>query len=425
MKIRLCWFLIFITSFSIHLGCQSFNSDNGLLQKPLSALRGKTRTTGGKRRGPRDIEPDEYLDPLGARNVDRVLLDDFSPSQLATTFKSRTAGIDETAAQEHYEQGQRVYEETVELMKQGSQSTEGFLAAANEFRLAAAKSPDSDIEMNALFYEGESYFFADRYVQSNRAYEKLIGRYSGSKYLDQAENRRYAIAVYWLKLDEQVSTINLVDPKRPKGDPAAEARRILHRIRIDDPTGKLADDATLTLGQAFMSAKRYYEAADAFEDLRRNYPGSKHVFDAHMLELEARIAGYQGKEYDDTPLRKADKLMQQIVRQFPGKSREQMEYLEEIGGRIRGLLAERDYEMGRYFESRGENRAAKFYYEKVAKKYQGSELGTAINEQIQEVASKPPVPKQHAKWLVDLFPNPEKEKPVILSGNNENSLLRR
>ena len=74
-----------------------------------------------------------------------------------------------------------------------------------------------------------------------------------------------------------------------------------------------------------MKASRYYEAADTFEDLRKNYPGSKHQFTAHMLELEARLKGYQGKSYDDTPLRKADEIMKTIVQQFPRESKDQLE----------------------------------------------------------------------------------------------------
>ena len=138
---------------------------------------------------------------------------------------------------------------------------------------------------------------------------------------------------------------------------------MLHRIRIDDPTGKLADDATLALGKAFMQSERYYEAADTFEDLRQNYPGSEHRFAAHMLELECRLKGYQGDGYDDTPLRKADDLMKAIVKQFPKESAGQLPYLEAQASAIQKQLAQRDISMANYFEGRGENLAAKIYYE--------------------------------------------------------------
>ena len=91
-----------------------------------------------------------------------------------------------------------------------------------------------------------------------RAFEKLIANYSGTKYLDLAEKRRFSIALYWLELSESSRAPKFNDSKRPKFNLAGEARRILHRIRIDDPTGKLADDATLALGKAFLAAEQYY-----------------------------------------------------------------------------------------------------------------------------------------------------------------------
>lgn len=395
-------------------GCQTFNKTNGLSSKKKSLF--------GLKRSKDRLDSDEILDPLGARDSNRILLDDLAPSQLATTFKAHLGGSDPEAAKQSFAEGQRLYKSGIAQLDgdpDGETHKQSFDDAANQFRIAAASWPDSQIEEDALYFEGESFFFADRYVQSNRAFEKLIANYSGTRHLDHAEHRRYAIAVYWLELAESSVLPNFIDPKRPKSGLATEARRVLHRIRIDDPTGKLADDATIALGKAFMKAHRYYEAADTFEDLRKNYPGSPHQFTAHMLELEARLNGYQGKSYDDTPLRKADEIMKTVVRLFPEECKGQLEYLEKQAAMIQNQIAERDYSMGQYFEGRGENRAAKIYYEQVAEKYQHTPLGEAINDQIEKVAALPPKPDQPAKWLVDVFPNPEAAKPVIRAGDNE------
>lgn len=411
---------LFSSLLILSAGCQSFSN-------PFAAQSGGM--FGLDRKASNDIDSDELLDPLGARDANRLLMDDFSPDQIATTFKVRTqGGTDKVQAQKYYESGQQRYKEgiaTLEAKTEGTEHQEIFSEAANDFRMASAMWPDSAIEEDALYFEGESYFFADRYVQANRAFEKLIARYSGTKHLDMAENRRYAVAIYWLQLSETGSSLSLSDPKRPKSGLAREARRVLHRIRIDDPTGKLADDATLTLAKAFMREKRHYEAADTLEDLRKNYPGSKHQFDAHMLELEARLSGYQGKSYDDTPLRKADEILKSIVRQFPKQSKENIDYLDQQSTSIQNLLAERDYGMAQYFEKRGENLAAKYHYEKVAERFAGSSIESQVRERIAEVEQLPARPEQHAQWLVDIFPDPEKAKPLIVAGDNEPSVFRR
>ena len=397
-------------------GCRSFTN-------PFS----KKKSDGSGRIGSigraDDLEQGEVLDPLGARDSRRLLLDDLAPSQLSTTWKTRVGGQSgEAVAQQYYNRAEQFYNQGTAALRSnegGSGHQQYFVEAANNFRLASAAYPESTLEEDATYFEGESYFFADRYVQSNRAFEKLITHYSGTRHLDLAEQRRYAMAVYWLQLSENTKGPSFSDPKRPKTNVAGEARRVLHRIRLDDPTGKLADDATLALGKAFMQANRFYEAADTFEDLRRNYPGSKHQFDAHMLELQCRLEGYQGKSYDDTPLRKADDLMKTIVKRFPEKSKGQLGYLETQATTIQNQLAERDFSMATYFEGRGENAAAKIYYEEVADRYQNTTLADTVEQQIAKVSKLPPKPKEHAKWLIDMFPNPDKQKPVIVAGNNE------
>jgi outer membrane protein assembly factor BamD (BamD/ComL family) len=398
-------------------GCKSLRL-SGKKGTLFDRISGKT-----KKNDRDDLLAEEALDPLGRRDGNRLLLDDLAPSQIATTLKIRTGtGISESVANQHFAKATELYERAFASKQSGAataswQST--FVEAANEYRIAAAKWPDSALEEQAIFFEGESYFFADRYVQANRAFERLIGEYSGSAYLDKAEERRYVISKYWLELSDSGPMVALNDPKRPRFNVAGEARRVLHNIRLDDPTGKLSDDATFELANAFLKSGRYYEAADTYEDLRRNYPGSKYLFDSHMLELEARLKSYNGPSYDSTPLQKAEGLIKTIVQQFPNESKENRDVLEQQAALVNNQMAQRDYELGQYHERRGENRAAQLCYAAVAEKFPESIYSSSINGKIQQVASLPALPEQHAKWLVDLFPDPEADKPVYTAGDNE------
>ena len=398
-------------------GCQSLKPSSqkgGLLDK----ISGKS--TKDKRYT--ELLENEALDPLGRRDGNRMLLDDLSPSQIGATWKARSAGrVNEEAAKQSFATATELYERAFAAKQSGGkaaswQST--FVEAANYYRIAASQWPDSGLEEQAIFFEGEAFFFADRYVQSNRAFERLIGEYAGSSYLDKAEERRFVISKYWLELAETGPMLSLSDPKRPRFNVAAEARRVLHNIRLDDPTGKLSDDATFELANAFLKQGSYYEAADTYEDLRRNYPGSKYLFDAHMLELEARLKSYSGPSYDSTPLEKSEELIRSIVRSFPEKSKSNRDVLEQQAALVNNQLAQRDYELGQYHERRGENRAAELYYAQVEQEYPESIYVPTIEQKIQKVASLPAVPAQHAKWLVDVFPDPEADKPIIKAGDN-------
>ncbi len=400
-------------------GCSVFNKDRDV----AGGFFGRSQTAEEQDR--QDELANAALDPLGVRDGDRLLLEDLAPDQLFSTFKARSGGRSKEQAQSQYNSAVAIYDRAVAAKNADPTGTSWqplFVDAANQFRIAGSLWKDSAIEEQAIFFEGESYFFADRYVQSNRAFEKLIAEYTGSNYLDRAERLRYAIAKYWLELSDSGSAVAISDPKRPKFGLAAEARRVLHNIRLDDPTGKLADDATFELGNAFLKKNSYYEAADTYEDLRLNYPRSKYVFDSLMLELESRLKSYQGPSYDATPLDKAEELIKLATRQFPTEAQENREVLEQQSSLIYNQLAQREYEVGKFYQRRGENRAAQQCFQRVAQVYPNSVFAATINEDIEVVAAGPPVPHQHAKWLIDLFPDPQADKPIIASRNGENAL---
>lgn len=425
VSIKLFPFAIAAVAFISLSGCQA-------LQTKLSEATSKLGKPGGLRiNRANDIDPDELLDPMGARNVNRLVLEDLSPGQIATTFAARSAkGNDRAKADGAFLKGQQLYQQALQELENnpsGSEHQSIFEKAANQFRLAAANLPDSALEQDALFYEGEAYFFADRYVQSNRAFEKLIAKYSGTRYLDDAESKRFAIAQYWQELIRDrtswMPNIKFNDPSRPIMNVKGEARRILHRIRVDDPTGKLSDDATMALANAYFEDELYMDAADTYEDLRRNYPGSKHVFHATLFELKARMQSYHGDSYDAEPIEKADKLLQMLVNQFPQQSAEEEEYLKKEASTIRHLLAQREFSLGQYYERRGENRAAAIMYEKVARNFEDTTYSSQIEERLAALEGKPPVPEQKAQALVKLLSTPD-EKPLIATGDNERKLFR-
>jgi len=358
---------------------------------------------GNKRTASSRVSQEDSLDPLGARSHRRLLWEDLSPSQLSNTLKTRLPGkTGEASAQQSLATGKQLFERASQMITanpDGTQHAPVFIEAANHFRAASSSHPDSSLAEDAMFLEGESFFFSDRYVQANRAFEGLIADYSGSRYLDRAEERRYSIALFWLNLKKNGAKIALNDPKRPKVSLAGEARRILHRIRIDDPTGKLADDATFALATAYMDAGRFEEAADTYSYLRKDYPGSEYQFKSQMLELENLLKSYKGPDYDGTPLAKAELLRKQIATQFPDKASQNSEILAQQGALITNQLAQRDVEVGQFYERRGENRAAKIYYEKAQTDFGGSVFTNELGQRIETVANLPPVPKPPAEWI--------------------------
>jgi outer membrane protein assembly factor BamD (BamD/ComL family) len=181
----------------------------------------------------------------------------------------------------------------------------------------------------------------------------------------------------------------------------------------------LADDATMALGNAYFEAKMYQDAADTYEDLRITYPGSQHAFHAHLFELKSRMNSYYGKSYDQEPLVKADELLKLIVQQFPQECESERDYLASEATTVRNLLAERDFSLGQYYEKKGENLAASMIFKDVAQNYDDTALAEDSKEKLIVLGDKAPEPQQRAKWLTDLLPQSEANKPLIASGDKE------
>lgn len=372
------------------------------------------------------IDPEDQFDVFGDRNPDRISLNDLGPGRIGTTLATRFGKQSQQLAESQFKEAQAIYDRALagwDKKNVSDETVQEFRQAAKQFQVAASNWPDSAMQQDALFMQGEAHFFANEYVLANRAYEILINKYSGTSKLDLVESRRFEIAQYWLDLARSDAGLKFNDASRPVRDLSGQARRILHRIRLDDPTGKLADDATLALANAFYEAKQYADAADAYEDLRRTFPGSTHQYHAHLFELRARLAAYRGPSYDGTDLHKAEQLMKTILKQFPDKIDEHRESLAKEATSIRDMLAERDWSLGEYYEKRGENRAAGFYYSQVAKKFSDSKYAGDAKQRVASLGQMQPIPEQKAQWLVDLFPMKERNKPLIATGDRE-SILR-
>lgn len=342
------------------------------------------------------------------------------PDQLESSWKTLIGkGTNPQKARELYVAAEGKYQEA--LRTEGEQRRNLLAEAAKAFKDAAERWPESALEEDALFMAGEGYFFADRYPKANEAWEKLLKKYPNSKHLDAIESRRFAIAQFWLDLHDKDPqsfwAFNFTDPTRPMRDDFGNAVRVFDRIRIDDPTGKLADDATLAAGNAYFASARYLDADNFYTDLRKTFPSSEHQYRAHLLGLKSKLMSYEGTDYSGTPLDEAEKLVKQIQRQFPREAANEREYLARAYAEVRYKKAERQWRLGQYYDRRGEYGAARFYYEILTKDYAETPFGERAKARLAEVADKPAVPPQRFQWLVDAFPKQANEKPLIASSD--------
>jgi outer membrane protein assembly factor BamD (BamD/ComL family) len=369
-----------------------------------------------------DVRPVTFEEPDAKENLQVEEI----PGKLTEEIKKATG----TAADPDL--AKQLYSEAEALFRQASQESDSqrartYLQAAAKYETAAKKWPDSALHEDALFMVGESRFFADEYPEANKAFEQLLKQYPHSRHLDRAEARRFSIAQYWLKVQQerQLATLNfnVTDKTRPLNDTFGNALRVFDRIRLDDPTGKLADDATLAAGNAHFAAGNFIQADTFFSDLRKAYPNSEHQFVAHLLSVKAKLESYQGPEYSGDPLDQAEELIKQIRTQFPVESQKEREYLARAYAEVRYLQAEREWWMARYFDRRSEYLAARIHYETLVKDFPETPYLARARERLQDLSGMPDRPPERLSWLINLFPRDQKVQPLLDAGDG--STIRR
>ncbi len=368
---------------------------------------------------------------MTSSNVKRKsVLDDLEneePDYLLDTLMSRSKEKNPELHQQNGEKARRLFAEAEELYqkgiavresnREGSEHVQLLTSAAKTYLKASEFWINSTMEQDALFKAGESYYFANHLKKSNEVFERLIKDYDGTRHMDVAQARRFKIAEYWLQLADQKPqnpvVLNLSDESRPLRDTKGNAIRVLNRIRLDDTSGKLADDATMALANAYFDQKKYLDAADTYEDLRVNFPNSKHQFNAHLFEMKSRLQAYQGAHYDGTHLDTADKLIKAIMVQFPTEADEHSELLTTENARIRKMKGERQLAVAEYYEARGAYKAAGMHYQELLADYRGTPLSDDAQQRLAKIADKPSQTNEPPTWVAKIFPEPKAAEPLF------------
>lgn len=324
-------------------------------------------------------------------------------------------------ARNEYRAGDELFEAAKSL--EGSDRADKFRDAAKKYKSAAKNWKSSGLEQDALMMAAESLFFAEDYYRAEEVYAQLVKEYPRNPYLDQIDTRRFEIADYWLKHDkakhEPFVVVNFTDNTRPWNDTSGHGRRVLENVRLDNPTGRISDDATMRLGVDQFEKGKYEGAADTFGDLRMTYPDSEHQFQAQLLELQALMASYRGPKYSSVPLDSAEKRVKQIARQFPNEAGERQEELNVTFAKIRFLKAEREWHRGEYHRLRQENASARFYYQRVIGEYTDTPFAEESEKRMKELEGEPDSPPQRFGPLVKLFGESGREQPWLQNSVGE------
>jgi outer membrane protein assembly factor BamD (BamD/ComL family) len=326
---------------------------------------------------------------------------DMAPENIYKNLKKAAGyGPNEAIARAAFKEGQSLF------------AQKKFVEAAVKFKEAGDRWPDTPLEEDALFLQGESYFFADEYVKANDAFEALFKKYSNTRHLETAVAREFAIGRFWEQMQDTkpLWTIqpNLTDKGRPLFGTFSNAIKAYQNVRMYDPTGPLADHSIMAIGTAYFRHNEFENAAMEFDQLRKDYPNSDHQMLAHVLGMQAKMRVYQGDMYDKTALKEAHEIADSALSQFGPKLGDEQARMVQSRNQIIEKEANSQYVIGQYYEKNKYYRAARVYYTTVVEEYPRTQKADLAKQRLAAIQNEPDEPTNHFKWLIDLFPASKK-----------------
>jgi outer membrane protein assembly factor BamD (BamD/ComL family) len=279
--------------------------------------------------------------------------------------------------------------------------------AGLKFAIAAERWPDTPLEEDALFLQAESEFFSDQYPKAHDTYGGLLKKYTNTRYLDTVVAREFSLGRYWEQLQDAkpmwTLTPNVSDGSRPMFDTFGYAIQAYERVRLNDPTGPLADASVMAMGNAYFRIGRFEDAAANYDVLRKEYPNSKYQALAHVLGLQAKMRVYQGTLYDQGPLNDANKIAEQALKQFDKELGPERERIIKARQQILEEKASREFVLAQYYYQHKDYGAARMYYKGVIDDFPTSEKAKEARVRMEEIRDKPDSPPNYFKWLTDPF----------------------
>ena len=321
-------------------------------------------------------------------------------------------------AKELYQQGDKIFRSATNASK--AERVDLFAEAADYFDDAADEAPGSALHQDALFMRGESLFFANDLNGARDAFETLQKDFPRNRHSDRAAARLFSISQFWIDVSkagsDQWYTINFFDSTRPMRDAQGHAVKVLDQIRYDDPTGKLADDATMAAAVEYIRNEDFERADEFLTDLRETFSDSDHLFIAHLMGIRCKLSIYRGPAYSFLVIDEADKLVQQTRRRFPDKLRDPKynEMIARAAAEVEYHKAEKLAYRARFRTKQKNYGAARDLYRKILRDHSTTPQAEEARSVLAKIEEQPASPTRNFAFLAKAFPSAKQSPPLKL-----------
>jgi outer membrane protein assembly factor BamD (BamD/ComL family) len=261
------------------------------------------------------------------------------------------------------------------------------------------KNPPKLVE-EARFFEAEAEYMQDDWPKAAATYTDLMNKFNHTKYREQALQRMYDIANFWLQdTRDEMKEYDEVergqrwfvvprwvsfDRKRPTFDERGRALQLLEAVRFGDINGPLADKSLFLCGSVSFFEEDFKEADYFFTQLAEKHKDSQMVHDATRLAIISKHMSTGGADYDGRKVVEARILVQRCLNDPATKPEDRDYMMNQLVG-ITMQQAEKDFKMADFWQRTGHPAPAAFYYELVVRRYPGTPWAAEAKKRRDEI----------------------------------------
>lgn len=217
---------------------------------------------------------------------------------------------------------------------------------------------------DALLLRAQAQVGLERFDEAYETLSKFLSEFGGMGLTEEALRLEFLIAEAYLSgVKRKFLGVKVL----PSEDTAL---RILDDISIDYPESRLAEAAIKTKGDYMFREGDHGLAEFEYERMLNEYPNSRYYRYALVRSAESALASHAGIPYDEAALIEAEERYREYQRQFPGSA--ERDDVDLVLSGIREQRAEKQFQIGDYYERTDHLRSAVFYYQIVVTDWAGT-----------------------------------------------------
>lgn len=268
-------------------------------------------------------------------------------------------------------------------------------------RLSENKHVTPQIVQEALYHQAECLRLQGHYPRAADLYSRLLKEFPQTFYRDQAIQRMFDIANYWLDdtreemredLERQNGQRWFVWPRffhlsrsKPFIDREGRALQKLDEVRMYDLRGPLAPQALFMCGTVKLYHQNFQEADRYFSQLVNSHPDHPLAIKAIELAILCKNLGTGGSVYDGRRTAEARQLVQAALFYYPTLANEKK---EELLRQLEGITlqeADKEYQMAEFYRRIDKPGSAYWYYDLVRRRYPNTRYAQMATERMNEL----------------------------------------